>query len=229
MIATTAKPDFHQENASFLDRENFLEALWASYQCVQILESAEASLSNRPYPKRFTNTREQFFAAARPLSLRWHAEIIGRGGAARDAVLMFLYGLRCHMGRPDDNALPMEWLALFEGAHRAGELCVMALGAAVRAVYTSCGPTPHEMGRNHERYLRIMRSVPRAALMTGDELGRFEALPEVVTLYRGSVTTSNEVGAKGISWTIDKRLARYFAGKRHATLLVGWVAMQRHR
>lgn len=66
----------------------------------------------------------------------------------------------------------------------------------------------------------------RRAAMNSDELAVFDALPDVVTLYRGALPQHR----KGMAWSLERRVAEFFAtehGRRAADGLVYCVQVPR--
>ncbi len=60
--------------------------------------------------------------------------------------------------------------------------------------------------------LSMFRSVGPQALMDEEEYGAFQALDDVVTVYRG-VTSYNAKNVKALSWTLRRSTAEWFASR----------------
>jgi hypothetical protein len=52
---------------------------------------------------------------------------------------------------------------------------------------------------------------PPSRFMVGEDLDFYNALPNVITIYRGFAGVSDELGASGLCWTTNKECARWFA------------------
>jgi hypothetical protein len=53
----------------------------------------------------------------------------------------------------------------------------------------------------------------REYLMTKQELKIYNSLPEIITIFRGMTTEELESGDFGVSWTLSKECAEFFAFK----------------
>lgn len=54
--------------------------------------------------------------------------------------------------------------------------------------------------------------------MTEDEIETLRSLPETVSVYRG-VTSYNAGKVKALSWTLDQKVAQWFANRFGETVL----------
>jgi|GEM_PF-4736041 len=209
----SANPKF---KADFSTKEAFLASLWDAYEHAQREENVAATKG--PYPKRFQNTRDQFYETGVPMADHTYAGIIDRndGMLARNGTMKFLIGMRSYMKAHTDNQSPREWYGVFDDAFATGQISIMAWGAAARQIYVSHGPHPADAWRFHAETLDRFRLAPRESLMLPDEIQRFNALPDPIVLYRGSVTPSDAIGAQGISWTTVEKEARFYPAVRKA-------------
>lgn len=66
----------------------------------------------------------------------------------------------------------------------------------------------------HEIKECFSQKIPdRNKLMEKEELEYLSMLPDNITLYRGMTTLESKLGDFGISWTLDKKVADFFANK----------------
>lgn len=60
--------------------------------------------------------------------------------------------------------------------------------------------------------IKLFKKADKSSLMDSEEIATYNALPKVVTLYRG-VTGYNKENKKALSWTSDKEQALWFANR----------------
>ncbi len=57
-------------------------------------------------------------------------------------------------------------------------------------------------------------------LLTGDDRGFYDSLPDRVTVYRGCGGVSPEIAAMGVCWTTSREMAEWFADRSHGDPVV---------
>ena len=60
--------------------------------------------------------------------------------------------------------------------------------------------------------LDLFRDSKQEEMMTEDEIETLRSLPETVSVYRG-VTSYNAGKVKALSWTLDQKVAQWFANR----------------
>lgn len=82
--------------------------------------------------------------------------------------------------------------------------------SALNFVWTTSEAPNSDPNLSRRELLALFRSVSPALLMAKEELQVYEELPNPVTIYRG-VTPYNAKMVKGLSWTLDRDTAEWFA------------------
>lgn len=82
--------------------------------------------------------------------------------------------------------------------------------SALSFAWTSCEAPNSDPNLSRRELLALFRSVAPSVLMDEEELRVYEELPDPVTVYRG-VTAYNAKMVKGLSWTLDRDTAEWFA------------------
>lgn len=122
------------------------------------------------------------------------------------------------------------------GAHVGGELTnllletawfhapdPLLLGALIYSNWTGgkvgfqfqqdpCTTDPDEYAEKAEKISDALSDAgPPTRFLMGDDLAFYNALPNVITIYRGFAGVSEDIGALGLCWTTNKQAARWFA------------------
>lgn len=118
---------------------------------------------------------------------------------ARDAILEWLL----HVAHEQAMWAPQGTMELFDDAFERGIISRVAWSAAARLCYLQWVAAKALPGERVRRFLDPISTGDPLGLMTDQERTHVNALPETVTLYRASLTSTVEEAAAGISWTSD--------------------------
>lgn len=94
--------------------------------------------------------------------------------------------------------------------YAAGYLSERDAASALNFVWTTSEAPNSDPNLSRRELLALFRSVSPSLLMDKEELQVYEELPDLVTVYRG-VTPYNAKMVKGLSWTLDRDTAEWFA------------------
>lgn len=94
--------------------------------------------------------------------------------------------------------------------HGAGYLSERDAASALNFAWTTCEAPNNDPNLSRRELLALFRSVSPSLLMDEEELQAYERLPDTATVYRG-VTPYNAKMVKGLSWTLDRDTAEWFA------------------
>ena len=83
-------------------------------------------------------------------------------------------------------------------------------GHLLAAAWTMDEAPNQDPNLSHRSLADLFRSVSPEHLMDAEELRRFQALEDSVTVYRG-VTSHNAKNIRALSWTLDRDTAEWFA------------------
>lgn len=64
---------------------------------------------------------------------------------------------------------------------------------------------------DRETALLLFQFANRRDIMNADDLAAFDALPPYLTIYRGCSVEENRAGVFGLSWTVSRKIAEFFA------------------
>lgn len=113
--------------------------------------------------------------------------------------------------------VPPRWVHDFGEAFRCGAISAESYGAATRSIYLAYSPEDESAGQHHTAFLSAFRRAPAVGVMAPTERRDLDALPAIVTLYRGSFAADHETAAQGLSWSRDPHYPRIHLQRRVAS------------
>lgn len=136
---------------------------------------------------------------------------------ATEAVVAMLASIALGKGSdgPDAYSFSRAWLPVFHDLFRAGHINAVAYGRAVRLIYF-CSDAPAGSREHNALCLDAFRCADPAGMMYEHERQFLAALPDVVSLYRGSFVAMPEHGSQGLSWTNNPHVAEGYSHMRSA-------------
>lgn len=117
----------------------------------------------------------------------------------------------------DEAEKPFELLLLITKPYKlaflkyaAPDLSKQDLALFLSHAWTTTESPNSDPNLSQRRLLSMFRSADPKQLMDEEEYALFQALDDVVTVYRG-VTSYNAKNVKALSWTLDRSTAEWFA------------------
>lgn len=120
----------------------------------------------------------------------------------------------------DSCTVPMQLYLMVSPNYQTGFLMLAEpylsakdLPAMVRTVWQNTEDVNAGTNISRSDFVRLFKECDKEAIMGKEEIERYNALPDLVTIYRG-VASGKAKSAKSLSWTTDRAIAEKFAYQR---------------